>query len=435
MSRSVPTVESRLPRRLPRRWRTAVVTVAVAAAAIAGATGLPLAGGGGAARAAVMAAPRAAALVPAESFLPPANGILVFTGHGWGHGIGMSQWGAYGAATQGLTAAQILDFYYPGTTPTPIDPNMRVRLQLTNNGLDMTVAPVAANGVLSFTDVAAGTTIALPTTVNGTPVIAYRAAQSAGSTMLQANWGSGFQPYLPDGTNPLVVSGVARFTTASGIVRLVNPGAATQVDLRGTVDAVQIGGFVRTIETLGMDEMLPSVVGKEMAADWPTAALQAQTVSARSYAAFQVAAHTAQPFDLAIPKDFAYEGIARYDASGATRIAGWDDPRLLAAVHAFPGDVRTSGGQPIFAMFASSSGGFTVARPGMPYLVAKADPYDAVAVNGHHTWKVSVGVDKVAAAYPAIGSLTSIAVGSRDGNGEWGGRILTLTVNGTAGAV
>ena len=37
--------------------------------------------------------------------------------------------------------------------------------------------------------------------------------------------------------------------------------------------------------------------------------------------------------------------------------------------------------------------------------------------------------------YPAIGTLTSIAVDTRDGNGEWGGRALTMTLTGTAGSV
>ena len=46
----------------------------------------------------------------------PADGVLRLTGHGYGHGHGMSQYGAQGAALQGLTYQQILAFYYPGTT-------------------------------------------------------------------------------------------------------------------------------------------------------------------------------------------------------------------------------------------------------------------------------------------------------------------------------
>src|SRR4051812_41016875 len=45
----------------------------------------------------------------------PSNGVLSVSGHGFGHGRGLSQHGAYGAATQGKKYADILAFYYPGT--------------------------------------------------------------------------------------------------------------------------------------------------------------------------------------------------------------------------------------------------------------------------------------------------------------------------------
>ncbi len=40
-----------------------------------------------------------------------------FSGRGYGHGVGMCQWGAKGMAEQGYTARQILEYYYPGTVP------------------------------------------------------------------------------------------------------------------------------------------------------------------------------------------------------------------------------------------------------------------------------------------------------------------------------
>ena len=52
-----------------------------------------------------------------ESFTVPATGSFTIVGHGFGHGHGMSQYGANGAAHKGLTHQQILAFYYPGTTP------------------------------------------------------------------------------------------------------------------------------------------------------------------------------------------------------------------------------------------------------------------------------------------------------------------------------
>ena len=47
--------------------------------------------------------------------ITPTSTIAV-DGHGYGHGRGMSQYGSEGAARAGLTSAQIMDFYYPGTT-------------------------------------------------------------------------------------------------------------------------------------------------------------------------------------------------------------------------------------------------------------------------------------------------------------------------------
>jgi stage II sporulation protein D len=44
----------------------------------------------------------------------------VFQGLGWGHGVGLCQWGAYFMAKQGYTYKDILKYYYPGTNVTPI---------------------------------------------------------------------------------------------------------------------------------------------------------------------------------------------------------------------------------------------------------------------------------------------------------------------------
>jgi stage II sporulation protein D len=47
--------------------------------------------------------------------------VARFSGRGYGHGVGMCQWGAKGMAEQGHTARQILEFYYPGTVPGTLD--------------------------------------------------------------------------------------------------------------------------------------------------------------------------------------------------------------------------------------------------------------------------------------------------------------------------
>jgi len=46
--------------------------------------------------------------------------FLYFEGKGWGHGVGLCQWGAYGMAKKGFKAEEILDFYYPNNSITDI---------------------------------------------------------------------------------------------------------------------------------------------------------------------------------------------------------------------------------------------------------------------------------------------------------------------------
>ena len=48
---------------------------------------------------------------------PTAVSVTTFVvrGHGWGHGLGMPQWGAFGLAKQGSTYDKILAYYYRGT--------------------------------------------------------------------------------------------------------------------------------------------------------------------------------------------------------------------------------------------------------------------------------------------------------------------------------
>src|SRR5690242_13306532 len=62
-----------------------------------------------------LAASLVAAPAHAQSWTVPSSAAITIKGHGYGHGHGMSQYGAQGAAKQGLTATQIAEFYYPGT--------------------------------------------------------------------------------------------------------------------------------------------------------------------------------------------------------------------------------------------------------------------------------------------------------------------------------
>src|SRR4051794_37146044 len=136
---------------MPLIRRTAVVA---ALALAAGALGLG-------------AATPAVARSSAQVFRVPPNGVFTLRGHGWGHGHGMSQYGAYGAAkVRGLTYQQILDFYYPHTSLAgkPLSTIARVQLHGTTTRR-LVVAPTGAAKLTASTSVDGVPGCVLPDTV------------------------------------------------------------------------------------------------------------------------------------------------------------------------------------------------------------------------------------------------------------------------------
>src|SRR3954465_9322275 len=86
------------------------------------------------------ASPQTGSAVTATTF--------VISGRGWGHGVGMSQWGAYGYARHNATYDQILAHYYPGTTLAPA-PVGKVNVLLVEGAGTVVVSSQAAFSVRS----------------------------------------------------------------------------------------------------------------------------------------------------------------------------------------------------------------------------------------------------------------------------------------------
>src|SRR3954471_19278832 len=68
-------------------------------------------------------------LAPAAALAKPKTTFTI-RGAGFGHGVGMSQYGAMGYASHGWSAASILAHYYSGTSLGTTDPSRRMRIQL-----------------------------------------------------------------------------------------------------------------------------------------------------------------------------------------------------------------------------------------------------------------------------------------------------------------
>ena len=78
------------------------------------------------------------------------GGGAIVTGRGWGHGVGMVQWGAYGKARLGWSADRILGYYYGGLQPQPFpEPgsiHVRVATGLTSVSATPTSGGATVNG-------------------------------------------------------------------------------------------------------------------------------------------------------------------------------------------------------------------------------------------------------------------------------------------------
>ena len=80
--------------------------------------------------------------------LSPAGNATVAVGRGWGHGVGMVQWGAYGKALRGLPASDILAYYYGGLRPERYPEPGLIHVQVASGLAEIRVAPSAAGATL-----------------------------------------------------------------------------------------------------------------------------------------------------------------------------------------------------------------------------------------------------------------------------------------------
>ncbi|MDX6285635.1 MAG: hypothetical protein QOG53_1120 [Frankiales bacterium] len=363
----------------------------------------------------------------------PGAGTIRMSGHGWGHGRGMSQQGAYGAAAvKHLSATEILSFYYAHTSAGAIgNPTIRVKLtEAAANYVDA-LKPTGSGAAVQIHD--SGST---QYTGNLPDATKYRfTAGSSGVTV--SRWtGSSWQlltlgghSWFPGPVNINFLSNPA----PAGRTRVLLPNGVER-DYRGYLRVVYNGsGSLTTTSVATMDEYLRGVVPRESPSSWPMAALQAQAAAARSYAQYKRQHAGSASYDICDSTSCqVFKGVREVSAGGT--VTNLETNNTNNAVTSTSGSVRIYQGQAIFAEYSSSNGGWTT-DGGSPYLIARPDPYDGMVSSSTHSWQASVPASALESRYPAIGNLRRIRVTSRDGNGQWGGRVLSAVLEGSAGSV
>jgi SpoIID/LytB domain protein len=233
---------------------------------------------------------------------------------------------------------------------------------------------------------------------------------------------SAWHRYQPGGLATL--GGDGEFTSTSARITLVLPvGTRTY---RGFLRAASpsAGSADRdTVNVVALDSYVKGVVPAEMPASWSPEAVQAQSVAARTYGWWSRSQYVDRYYQICDTTACqVYKGYTgEYSASNT-------------AVDATAGQILTYQGKPAFTQFSSSSGGWTSAGS-VPYLPHKADPYDDWSGNTVHDWSVKLNESTLERRYPGIGDLKTIKVNSREGGGDWSGRVWGMTLVGTKGSV
>jgi stage II sporulation protein D len=320
----------------------------------------------------------------------------VIRGAGFGHGIGMSQYGAYGYALEGAQYPGILAHYYKGTRlSTAPDRPVRVLLQ-----------PVD-------------------------PYIRVRGATSVGGRAVKPS-----QIYVAKRGGPGIVvtnsrgKRVARFAATSIKFRSADPmrvmgpalNGVTSGLYRGSIEVLLDGGGVTSINEIDMDSYLRGVVAGEMPSSWPLEALKVQAVAARTYAL--ATRKTTGAFDQ-------YPDTRSQMYRGVTG----ESVRSDAAVADTAGQVVTYDGVPAVTYYFSTSGGHTenveysfVGSLSKPWLVGVPDPYDTQSP--YHRWTVTFSAARLDRALGAPGAFKRLKVLQRGVSP----RVVRARVIGTAGS-
>ncbi len=366
---------------------------------------------------------------PAAAY--PSN-VVSLTGHGWGHGHGMGQWGALGYALSQVGYQSIVGHYYGGTALTGLSAGQEattVRVALTENDGNTVIvtsgSPFSVQG--TAVNVAAGQAVEMVPIGGGQWSIS--TGGSCGGPWAFATTTA--NPTAVPSVDPPIGSG----STATQALQLCQLGSNLVVrgSLEGTTDP---SGGAHTVDILPLEEYVAGVVPNESPAGWGSLGgpgpqgqpwgfqeLEAQAVAARSYVMAGLGSYGgyADICDLGCQS---YRGTA--NEATASDLAVTDTAGQV---------MEFAGGAVAATQYSASTGGYTApgAFPAVP------DLGDGICVPGacnpNHTWSTTVPVTTVESTWPQLGTLESVDVTARNGYGDWGGRVTAMTLVGSAGNV
>src|ERR1700712_2399091 len=273
----------------------------------------------------------------------------VVTGHGFGHGVGLSAYGAYGYALHGKGYKFILGHYYKGTALGQISGPNIVRVLLTTTSGDVTFSEA---------------TSACRTKLD--PTRTYEAHRLGDTVVLRSSGGK-----------PLAKCGATLRAAGAGVIDIGGVGR-----YRGALETVvNESGELNVVNALSVDNYVKGVIPNESPPSWPMEELKAQAVASRSFAL--TGGVEGDGYDLySDTRSQVYKGLeSEYTTSDQ-------------AEEETTGQVLMYEGQIAETLFSACSGGKTesiqnVFGAAIPYLVGVPDPYDDLCPLHEWTLKLS----------------------------------------------
>ncbi len=388
---------------------------------------------------------------------------VVFYGSGFGHSLGMSQYGAQGYATGAAgpprTGEQIIATYFPGTAfqfgdaARPFNrvllsqPSSQSRYRCGDNTYFAgTFGDVISDGGFIVHDETAGNAV-IGTAGAGQK---WQFVAVSGTDIVRAYNNGGSTPVL---VREIHTTGAAGFAVvpidAGKPLRFVQKDTATHPGLyRGNFRFTNLGGTLRVVNAVTYDDYVRGVISYEMPKTWHPEALKAQAYAARSYA---YASYRGGSADYDVSDDQSSQCYGGVSAEG---------PATNAAVAATAGKVVTYNGAAVRTYFSSSNGGYTIdvgcfennikrsgstwactPDPNRPYLRALPDPADRAVTspaNPRASWQVTFTGDEIRSRVLAcngvdIGALQGVDVSNQSPPGV--GHVVSVKIIGSAATV
>jgi stage II sporulation protein D len=382
---------------------------------------------------------------PADPPAEAAPRTFTIVGGGWGHGIGMSQYGAHGMALRGASAGRIISYYYggaqarPATLPATIrvgllqadrDPRAGGRLgQVQVKGVE--VPGKGGSGRFSVSGVTRGGRT-VRRGLSGHTTFSIR-PESGGTSVFDPSRRRVFGPTRA-GTGVVV-----RFETALPPARLSLPQTGQQLRWgRLDVHLVRDNRGVtrpRAVAAIPFNRYLRGLA--EVPGSFANEALRAQAIAARSFALVAVRTRSQHwghgrwdGCDCAL-----YASVRDQNYAGYAKEQGYWGSRWVAAVRGTGSQVVRYGSRVVQAFYSSSSGGHTSSNAQwgsspLPWFPSRSDdPYDrggGAHRNPNFRWKKTVSAASLGARL-GIGTATRVRETKLP---SWGGRVSRVTVEG-----